>query len=83
MNERLMWKGQLADLKKKRNTLDLKASALVTNLRIMLNPHESDVTRLEVEKIEDSADELLKMVEELRGIDQQIAKLKESLGEED
>lgn len=79
MNEVTLWKGQLVDLRHRYNEMDLEASAIVTNIRMMLNPHEDDLTKLPVGQIENSADRLRELVEQMRKMKEQMARLEESI----
>lgn len=79
MNEVTLWKGQLADLRHQYTEMDLEASAIVISLRMQLNPHEKDLTKLPVGGIENSADRLRELVEKMREIKTQIAELEEAI----
>lgn len=82
MNERLIWKGQLADLKQQSRELELEARALVASIRMQLNPHEPDITKIKAEEVENSADRLREIVEKLRHMRVQMQQLREDLGED-
>lgn len=79
MNERILWKGQLAELKHQYTEMDLEATALVASLRMQLNPMEEDVTRLPVGQIENSADRLRELVEKMQKMKAQMVRLEEAI----
>lgn len=81
MNEKVQWKGQLAELKGRYNTLKFEGQGLLILLRSLLNPFEPDLTRLQVEIIENNADRLKTVVQQMREAKAQIEKLQEALGE--
>lgn len=81
MNERVQWKGQLAELKENYNTLKFEAQGLLILLRNLLNPFEPDLTKLQAEIIENNADRLKTVVQKMREIKAQMEALQKALGE--
>jgi hypothetical protein len=79
MNEVLMWKGLLVELKRKAREKESQAAAIIISMRMMLNPHETDITKLNVEEIENAGDLLRKLVEEIREMKAQMEKLETSI----
>ncbi len=78
--EILQAKGMLAELKRKYNQLDLEACGLITLIRTLLNPWESDITKLQIDKASSSMNRLKILQEELTSLKRKIKELEESLG---
>jgi len=75
--EKMQFKGQLADLKKKFKTLDTEASGLLILIRSLLNPYEEDLTKLDTEKAKVSVDRLNQIVLEMKALKSKIEKMEE------
>ena len=75
--EKMQFKGQLADLKKKFKTLDTEASGLLILIRSLLNPYEEDLTKLDTEKTKVSVDRLNQIVLEMKALKSKIEKMEE------
>lgn len=78
--EVLQAKGMLAELKRKYNQLDLEASGLITLIRTLLNPWESDITKLQIDKASYLMNRLKVIHEDLTSFKAKIKDLEESLG---
>ncbi len=79
--ERLLMKGMLKDLEGKEKKLDLEAAGLIILIRMKITPHETDVTKLNLEAAATSLSRLVDIREELLGIREKIKHLKEDLYE--
>ncbi len=77
--EILLMKGQLAELKKEYERLDIEGSMLIRNLRRELLLSEEDKTKMRIQEISISTDRLIVIQAELASVKEKIRKLKEEL----
>ena len=77
--ERMVFKGQLAELKKKFKSLDTEASGYIILIRSLLNPYEEDVTKLEVDKSAQSMARLNSIVLEMQALKSKIQRMEADL----
>jgi phage shock protein A len=79
MNELTLWRGKLYELKQKYKELDLEASALLHAIRILLDPHEEDLTRLRLNDIRKNTERFLALADELKRLREKTEKLEASI----
>lgn len=79
MNERLLNKGKLLELRNKQRELDLQASAMLVTIRTILNPYEESLTLIDTEKALIMMQKLHESVTELKKINTHIKNLEENL----
>ncbi len=77
--EKMQYKGQLAELRKKFKSLDTEASGLIILIRSFLNPYEEDVTRLETDKAAQAMARLNSIVLEMQALKSKIQKMESDL----
>ena len=77
--ERMVFKGQLAELKKKFKSLDTEASGYIILIRSLLNPYEEDITKLEVDKSAQSMARLNSIVLEMQVLKSKIQRMEADL----
>jgi hypothetical protein len=77
--ERLMWQGQRAEAENRRRGLQTEIAGTVRQLRMDLNPMVGPL-ELETADILRAATRLAEMQDELRGIEERIARLDELIG---
>lgn len=77
--ERLQFKGQLAESRKKYKNLDIEASGLIILIRSFLNPYEEDVTKLQTDKALNSMQRLNEVRELMLNLKSRIEKMEEDL----
>jgi hypothetical protein len=78
--EKMQLKGQLAEAKKKYSDYDLEAAGIITLIRSFLNPWETDITRLEIEKVYQSTRRLHFLYFEMKALKKRIYDMEEALG---
>jgi hypothetical protein len=78
-SEILQAKGALSEFKRKYHQLDTEASGLLILIRTLLNPWESDITKLQIDKALSSMNRLKLVHEELASLKIRIKELEESL----
>lgn len=76
MNERLIMRGQLAELQRELNEKELEASGLIILIRTLLNPY-TNTYELETDKALVTAKTLHERVKEIKELREKIKKLKE------
>lgn len=79
MNEKIIAKGYLADAKKRYREKDLEASALIVSIRMLLNPYEEDLIKIDTEKLIVMSKRLHECIEELKSLKARIQKLETEL----
>lgn len=77
--ERMVFKGQLAELKKKFKSLDTEASGYIILIRSLLNPYEEDITKLEADKSAQSMARLNSIVLEMQALKSKIQRMEADL----
>jgi hypothetical protein len=77
--EKMQFKGQLAEAKKKFKSLDTEASGLIILIRSLLNPYEEDITKLEVDKAVQSMARLNSIVLEMQALKSRIQRMEDDL----
>ncbi|MEI8390076.1 MAG: hypothetical protein WCG23_09355 [bacterium] len=75
--EKMQFKGQLAEIKKKFKSLDTEASGLIILIRSFLNPYEEDITRLETEKAVHSVNRLNVVAAEMKSLQLKIQRMEQ------
>jgi hypothetical protein len=75
-NELLIAKGKLSDLKQQYDTYEMKAEAMLIQLRELLNPY-ADFLDLELEKVLIMVKDFREIQVKAREISKQIIKIKE------
>lgn len=75
MNERVLAKGYLAETKKRLKEKDLEASGVLISLRLLLNPYEDDLSKIDSEKVLIMAKKFNECIEEIKTLKAKIAKL--------
>ncbi len=80
MNERQLWKGQLAEAEEEFEARELESKGLIQHLRNHLNPFEPDLTELKVDQIDSSGKRLVKLLREMATRKKRIKELQEALG---
>jgi len=78
--ERLMMEGKLAELKRQRDKLLLKADGLINAIRLEINPALKGVEDMDIAQADLRMDELLMAQVELLSIAGDIERLKRELG---
>lgn len=78
--EILQARGMLSEFKRKYHQLDTEASGLLILIRTLLNPWESDITNLQIDKASSSMNRLNILQEELTSLKKKIKELEESIG---
>jgi hypothetical protein len=81
MSERVKMRGQLAELEREHNDLDLKASADIVVLRDIVDPHAETVTDIDVDKALAIMQRLHDTIHRMRDMGRRIAALRKDLGE--
>jgi len=80
MSERQMLRARRADKKDRLETLQMRASSMVAQVRRHLGGgYVEEVTDLKVEKAQDTIDRLRNVVEETRRLEQEIDELDERI----
>lgn len=74
-----MMKGRLVEMEKRRAALDVEAKGDIALIRMLLNPYEPDVARLETGRALAAMQRLARHAEEMRGLAARIAELREAL----
>ena len=77
--EKMQFKGQLAELKKKFKALDTEASGLIILIRSFLNPYEEDLTKLEIDKSAQAMARLNSIVLQMQTLKPKIQKMEDDL----
>lgn len=67
--------GQYAEVKRLIKERDLEASGLLTQLRMILNPYEDDLTKLELEKAKVTLQRLIQCVTDLNKLKEKKKRL--------
>lgn len=79
MNERILLKGYLAEVRKLYKEKDLEASGLLVSIRTLLNPYEDDMTKIDTEKALIMMKKLHECIQELKALKERMAKLEQDL----
>jgi len=76
--EKMQFKGQLAESRKRFKSLDTEASGLIILIRSFLNPYE-EITKLEVDKALHSMNRLNSIVLEMKVLKEKIQRMEQDL----
>jgi hypothetical protein len=77
--ERLMLKGQLADLIHNLKDKDVEAKGLILLIRTVLNPYEEDITHIKTGESLASLNRLHEIITEMRRLKAKIAEIEDAL----
>ncbi|HSA07582.1 MAG TPA: hypothetical protein P5556_10440 [Candidatus Gastranaerophilales bacterium] len=77
--EKMQFKGQLAEARKKYKSLDTEASGLIILIRSLLNPYEEDITKLETDKALQSMERLNFIKNQMHSLKTKIEKMEEDI----
>jgi len=77
--EKMQFKGQLAESRKKYKSLDTEASGLIILIRSLLNPYEEDITNLQTDKALNSMQRLDEVKEQMKSLKSRIETMEADL----
>lgn len=78
-HERMIMKGQLAEIERRLTALDLESKGDIALIRLRLNPYEPDITKIKTGEALAAMTRLDKAVAEARELKARIAELREAI----